>query len=157
MTNSILRAEIRPDLRAWRTPALAVLLAAAAFAATPAKAATIQECATRWNDMKAKNQTGDMVYRDFSKQCLSEGKASTSTSTSTTAPAAKPADAAPTPAKPATADSDAPKKTTRMPRAEVAADRQATKACNEQWKAYKAANDLKGAKAWHVFMAKCLP
>ena len=48
----------------------------AAFAAAvsiPAQAKTMKECAAQWQDMKANNQTSGMKYRDFSKQCMSEG------------------------------------------------------------------------------------
>ena len=48
----------------------------AAFATTvsiPAQAKTMKECAAQWQEMKANSQTNGMKYRDFSKQCMSEG------------------------------------------------------------------------------------
>ena len=52
----------------------------------------MKECAAQWKEMKAANQTNGMKYRDFSKQCLSEG--------APPAAEAKPAAAAPPPPAP---------------------------------------------------------
>jgi hypothetical protein len=71
-------------------------IALAAFATTlsdPGQAKTMKECAAQWKDMKAANQTNGMKYRDFSKQCMSEGAP-----TAETPPPPKPAAAAPPPA-----------------------------------------------------------
>ena len=75
-----------------------IVLATLAAVSAPAQAKTMKECAAQWKEMKEANQTAGMKYRDFSKQCMSEGGAA--------APEAKPA---PTPAassrkSPATAD-----------------------------------------------------
>ena len=66
----------------------------AAFAAAvsiPAQAKTMKECAAQWQDMKANNQTSGMKYRDFSKQCMSEGAPAAETPPPAPPPAAPPA------------------------------------------------------------------
>jgi hypothetical protein len=70
-----------------------VFLAAAAAASIPAQAKTMKECAAQWQEMKAANQTNGMKYRDFSKQCMSEGAPAAETP-----PPAKPEAATPPPA-----------------------------------------------------------
>jgi len=83
-------------------------IALAAFTVTlsvPGEAKTMKECAAQWKDMKAANQTNGMKYRDFSKQCMSEGAAEAPPPPAP--PPAKPAAAAPPPA-PTTAGSAAP-------------------------------------------------
>jgi hypothetical protein len=105
--------------------------------------ASAQECAARWNDMKAKDQTGDLTYRQFSQSCMA----------GTEAPAPKPAAASRTSvpsvgsrSKPAAVEQEEDDET----------DKEALTRCNAEWKSYKARNNPTGAKAWHVFMAKCL-
>lgn len=58
-----------------KTPLLiaAGVFLAAASLSVPAQAKTMKECAAQWQEMKAANQTNGMKYRDFSKQCMSEG------------------------------------------------------------------------------------
>jgi hypothetical protein len=55
--------------------AAGVLVACAATLSWPAHAKTMTECAAEWKDLKATNQTTGMKYRDFTKQCISEGAA----------------------------------------------------------------------------------
>jgi len=114
---------------------------------------SIKQCADRWNDLKANNQTGDQTYREFSQKCLAGAVA-------TQKPAEKPATTTEAPAKPKTSVPSAGTK----PSAKQAAatedddetDREAVTRCNGEWKDYKAAKNLTGAKAWHTFMARCL-
>jgi len=57
--------------------------------------------------------------------------------------------------RPAAAPSPDPAPTLSRP--PDASDREALNRCNAEWQAYKARHNLTGAKAWHVFMARCLP
>ncbi|WP_258741620.1 hypothetical protein [Ancylobacter mangrovi] len=139
----------------------------AATAAQP----SIKQCADLWNEMKAKNQTGDFTYREFAQQCL----AGTAAGANAAKPSTPPAKAPETGAAPKNPGSDAaakprtsvPSVGTR-PIGDATADadeqdeekedeRAALNRCNAAWKVYKASHNLTGAKAWHVFMAKCLP
>jgi hypothetical protein len=70
-----------------------VFLAAVAALSAPASAKTMKECAAQWQEMKAANQTNGMKYREFSKQCMSEGAPAAEAP-----PPAKPEAAAPPPA-----------------------------------------------------------
>ncbi len=114
---------------------------------------SIKQCADRWNELKAKDQTGDQTYREFSQKCLAGAVAAKP------AAAEKPS-AAEAPAKPKTSVPSAGAK----PSAKTAAatedddetDREAVTRCNGEWKDQKAAKNLSGAKAWHTFMARCL-
>ena len=131
----------------------AMLAAASALAlgtlATPAHAQSkMKQCADQWNEMKAKNQTNGLTYRDFSKQCMSG---------SADAPAAAPA--ANSNAKPTATTTAAPKPTAASAREEEESgtSKDDLTKCNAGWKDYKAKNNVSGAKAWHVFMARCLP
>ncbi|QIB32299.1 hypothetical protein [Ancylobacter pratisalsi] len=135
----------------------------AATAAQP----SIKQCAELWNEMKAKNQTGDFTYREFAQQCLA-GTSAMPGAASTEAARGKP-DAADKKASPApaagTSRTSVPSAGTRSspptPPAssdeDEETDREALGRCNGEWKTYKARHNLTGAKAWHVFMAKCLP
>ena len=78
--------------------AFGVLFAAVASTAVPvpARAKTMKECAAQWREMKAANQTNGMKYRDYSKQCMSEGAPAAGET-----PAEKPEAAAPPPTAPA--------------------------------------------------------
>ena len=87
-------------------PALLIAsgIALAAFSVTlpaPGQAKTMKECAAQWKEMKAANQTNGMKYRDFSKQCMSEGAPAAEAPPPAAPPPAKPAAAAPPPAVPA--------------------------------------------------------
>lgn len=115
----------------------------AATAAQP----TIRQCAELWNEMKAKNQTGKLTYRDFAQQCLAgtPGQASPAATAPGTAPATT---AGHTPAPPPAA---------ALLDEATEADRAALDRCNGEWQAYKARHNLTGAKPWHIFMARCLP
>lgn len=106
--------------------------------------ASAQECAARWNDMKAKDQTGDLTYRQFSQSCMAG-----------TASAPKPAPTTPSRTSVPSAGSRSSPPVVAQ-EADDETDKDALKRCNAQWKNYKAKNNLTGAKAWHVFMAKCL-
>lgn len=209
---------------------LAGVMAASAFAQTaPDAPAAAKVCADRWNEMKAKNQTGDLTFRDFAQKCLADATKPAAGPAATGAPAEKPAEqAAPrrtTPTGPSAAAAqpsmkqcadlwnelkakketgnqtyrdfaqqclagslpeekpDAPDKpeekaaTPQKPRTSVPTvaarptpepapsltrtpdenDREAVNRCNAEWGDYKARHNLTGAKAWHVFMARCLP
>lgn len=117
---------------------------------------SMKQCADLWNELKAKNETGNQTYRDFAKQCLAgttalpkddddqpDEKAAAPAKPRTSVP---PVAARPTP-DPAPALSKAPDEN----------DREAVNRCNAEWGDYKARHNLTGAKAWHVFMARCLP
>ena len=125
---------------------------------TPTKPATsslppgsIKQCADRWNELKAKGQTGDQTYRDFSQKCLAGAVAGK--------PMEKPASSTETPAKAKTSVPSAGSKPIAKPAAsedDNETDREAVARCNGEWKDYKAARNLTGSKAWHSFMARCL-
>ncbi|MFT0862535.1 hypothetical protein [Ancylobacter sp. G4_0304] len=116
--------------------------------------ASAKDCAARWNDMKAKDQTGDLTYREFSQSCMAgttpaPKSATTGSRTSVPSAGAKPL----TKDKPSTTQ---PSAAAREEDDDSETDKAALTRCNAQWKDYKAKNNLTGAKAWHVFMAKCL-
>ncbi|MBS9476586.1 hypothetical protein [Ancylobacter radicis] len=116
----------------------------AATAARP----SIKQCADLWNEMKAKRETGDLTYRDFAQQCLAGSAAP-----------ARPGAAPPPSAKPASppAATPAPAPPPALQKQPDESDREAVNRCNGEWQAYKTRHNLSGAKAWHVFMARCLP
>ncbi|MFK8251115.1 hypothetical protein [Ancylobacter terrae] len=152
-------------------PILALTLAAALASPAAAQAPSrMKVCADQWNEMKAKNQTGDQTYQEFSKKCMSADDApaakpaaapaaagSAGSKTSVPSAGTKPATTAPsaTTAKPAAT----PKPTAASARddEEEGTAKEDLAKCNASWKDYKAKNNVTGAKAWHVFMAKCLP
>jgi hypothetical protein len=113
-----------------------LLLAAIAVAApsVPADAKTMKECAAQWQDMKANNQTNGMKYRDFTKQCMSEG-----------APAAE----APPPPPPPAATPAAKPSNGRQ--AMIARER----ACGAEWKAAKAAGQIPAGQKWPQYWSAC--
>ncbi len=124
----------------------------AAAAARP----TIRQCADLWNELKAKNETGNLVYRDFAQQCL----AGTGPAQALAPDADKAATAAGSGGKtaaPAKVTTLAPPPPDGLQKPSDEADREAVNRCNGEWQAYKARHNLSGAKAWHVFMARCLP
>lgn len=129
------------------TLAAALVLSFASAAAQAQGQSKMKMCADQWNELKAKNQTGGQTYQEFSKKCMSgDGAAATTPAkpaTTTTAPATKPA--APKPTQASTSDEEAGTSKGDLAR------------CNASWKDYKAKNNVSGAKAWHVFMASCLP
>ena len=137
----------KPTTPVPRTPT-----GAAAAEARP----SIKQCADLWNELKAKNQTGDQTYRDFAQQCLAG-----STAQPKEEAAAKPEEKS-TAQKPRTSVPVVPLGPTPEPPAALARkpdenDREAVNRCNGEWQDYKARHNLTGAKAWHVFMARCLP
>jgi hypothetical protein len=118
-----------------------VFLAAVASTAVtvPAQAKTMKECAAQWQEMKAANQTTGMKYRDFSKQCMSEGAPAAETP-----PPPKPEVAAPPPA--------------AEPGAKPSGGRAAMvarmRACGADWKAAKAEGKTGGQK-WPQYWSEC--
>ncbi|WP_428029929.1 hypothetical protein [Ancylobacter sp.] len=124
---------------------------ASATAAQP----SMKQCADLWNEMKAKNQTGKQTYRDFAQECLA------GTGVLDDTPPPKPAEPKEPPAKPRTSvpsvPRPAPDPAPDLSRTPDANDREALNRCNGEWQAYKTRHNLTGAKAWHVFMARCLP
>ena len=115
----------------------------AAFAAAvsiPAQAKTMKECAAQWQDMKANNQTNGMKYRDFSKQCMSEG-----------APAAETPPPAPPPAAPPAAANQPAAKPSGGRAAMYARER----ACGAEWKAEKAAGKIPPGQKWPQYWSAC--
>lgn len=153
-----MHARIKPLTVALICAFTLVFASAAAQAQAPSK---MKVCADQWNDLKAKNQTGNQTYQEFSKKCMSADDAA--------APAAKPATTTATPPKttaPATTAAPAakPAATAKPTPASVRDDEEESGTnkedlakCNASWKDYKAKNNVTGAKAWHVFMARCLP
>lgn len=132
------------------TPTPAAAKPTAAQALPPG---SIKQCADRWNAMKAKDQTGNLTYREFSQSCLAGAVAGK--------PAEKPAAAETTEAKPKTSVPSIgtkPKATTAAAAREEEdeTDKAALTRCNAEWKQEKERRNLSGAKAWHVFMARCL-
>ncbi|WP_026221407.1 hypothetical protein [Ancylobacter sp. FA202] len=130
---------------------------ASATAAQP----SIKQCADLWNEMKAKNQTGKRTYRDFAQECLAGTGVLDDKPAQTPVPE-EPKDAAPkpktsAPSVPRPAAAPAPDPAPALTRPPDASDREALNRCNGEWQAYKARHNLTGAKAWHVFMARCLP
>jgi hypothetical protein len=115
-----------------------VFLAAVASTAlsVPAQAKTMKECAAQWQEMKAANQTSGMKYRDFSKQCMSEG-----------APAAE----APPPPKPEAAAPPPAAKPSGGRAAMVARMR----ACGADWKTAKAEGKVAAGQHWPQFWSEC--
>ena len=112
----------------------------AAFAAltAPADAKTMKECAAQWKEMKAANQTNGMKYRDFSKQCMSEGAP----------PAAAPPPAA---EKPAAPPATAAKPASGGRQAMIARER----ACGAEWKAAKANGTRPAGMKWPQYWHEC--
>jgi hypothetical protein len=132
--------------------------------AAVAQQGRMKECADQWNKMKAANQTAGKTYKDFSKECMSQGTAAPA-ATPAAAPAAKPAvapaakpAAAPAPAaKPAAAP--APTAPAAKPAAKPADGRAAEqtriKACGEDWKADKAAGKVAANMTWPKYWSEC--
>ncbi|MBB3771168.1 hypothetical protein FHS55_001767 [Angulomicrobium tetraedrale] len=120
----------------------------AAAAAQP----SMKQCADLWNEMKTKNQTGRLTYREFAQQCLAgspgaEQQPPEAARTRSSVPSVG--------TRPAATPAPAPPPALQQPPGEN--DRAALERCNGEWQAYKARYNLSGAKAWHVFMARCLP
>lgn len=113
---------------------------------------SIKQCADQWNEMKAKNQTGKQTYREFAQQCL----AGTGFSSEDKVPAAEKPPGKDAAQKPRTSVPSIPPRPAPASGNEES-DRDALNRCNTEWQDYKARHNLTGAKAWHVFMARCLP
>jgi len=117
---------------------------------------SMKQCADLWNELKAKNETGSQTYRDFARQCLAGTSAAPKDDDD------KPEEKAAAPAKPRTsvpsvAARPTPDPAPALSKAPDENDREAVNRCNAEWGDYKARHNLTGAKAWHVFMARCLP
>jgi protein-disulfide isomerase len=113
-----------------------ICLAAFAAVSVPADAKTMKECAAQWQEMKAANQTNGMKYRDFSKQCMSEG--------------APPAAAPPPPVeKPAATEEKKPVSGGRQ--AMIARER----ACGAEWREAKAAGRIQPGQKWPQYWSEC--
>lgn len=146
-------AHIKPLTLALAAALVLSFASAAAQAQAPSK---MKVCADQWNELKAKNQTGGQTYQEFSKKCMSADGAAAAPAPATT-PAAKPAatTTTTTPAKPAAAAK--PTQASAKEDEEAGTAKEDLAKCNASWKDYKAQNNVSGAKAWHVFMARCLP
>jgi len=121
---------------------------------------SIKQCADLWNELKAKNQTGKLTYRDFAQQCLAgalppSSRAESGSSAKDTPPARTSVPSVGTRSTGAPAPVPAPAPSLQGEPTD--ADREAVNRCNAEWGDYKARHKLSGAKAWHVFMARCLP
>jgi protein-disulfide isomerase len=114
-----------------------ICLAAFAAISVPAGAKTMKECAAQWQEMKAANQTNGMKYRDFSKQCMSEG-----------APAAA---APPPPAEKPAAATEEKKPVSAGRQAMIARER----ACGAEWKEAKAAGKIAAGQKWPQYWSEC--
>jgi len=135
-----------------------IFLASLAAVSAPAQAKTMKECAAQWKEMKTANQTAGMKYRDFSKQCMSEGGAA--------APEAKPVPTPPPaaekpampPAKPA-ATMPPPATTTTTEKKPMSPGRAAMiareRACGAEWKADKAAGKIAAGMKWPQYWSAC--
>jgi hypothetical protein len=118
-----------------------VFVAAFATAVSiPAQAKTMKECAAQWQDMKANSQTNGMKYRDFSKQCMSQGTPAAETPPPAPPPAAAPAAANEPAAKPSGG------------RAAMIAR---ARACGADWKAAKAAGNIPAGQKWPQYWSAC--
>ncbi|WP_425104229.1 hypothetical protein [Ancylobacter sp.] len=134
---------------------------ASAAAAQP----SIKQCADLWNEMKAKNQTGKQTYREFAQECLAgtgvlDGKPAEPPPAPKEAASPAPQNPPPktsVPSVPRPAATPAPDPAPALTRPPQESDREALNRCNAEWQAYKTRHNLTGAKAWHVFMARCLP
>ncbi|MDQ0510690.1 hypothetical protein [Ancylobacter amanitiformis] len=120
----------------------------AAAAAQP----SMKQCADLWNEMKTKNQTGRLTYRDFAQQCLAGSPGAEQQPPEAVRPRSSVPSAG---TRPAVTPAPAPPPALQQPPGEN--DRAALERCNGEWQTYKARYNLSGAKAWHVFMARCLP
>lgn len=142
--------------------AVTLVAAGAAFAQAGSSSGSAPSpaklCADRWNEMKAKNQTGNQTYRDFAKQCLAGSGAEPEPAAKETAKDA-PKEAAPKPrtSVPSVSARPTPEPAPALAKEPDESDREALNRCNAEWGDYKTRHNLSGAKAWHVFMARCLP
>jgi len=126
----------------------ALLIASGVFVAAvastalsvPAHAKTMKECAAQWQEMKAANQTSGMKYRDFSKQCMSEGAPAAETP-----PPPKPAAAPPPPAAEPAAEKPSGGRAAMVAR---------MRACGADWKTAKAEGKTAGQK-WPQYWSEC--
>jgi hypothetical protein len=142
---------------------LAAFLAAACALALPssvlAQQSRMKECADQWNKMKAAKQTAGKTYKDFSKDCMSQGTAATPAASPAPAPAAKPATTTASPApKPAAAPAaPAPKPAAAPAKAGDgrAAEQARMKACGADWKTDKSANKVPAGMTWPKYWSEC--
>ena len=121
---------------------LSAAVAGVAVLASPAVAQqkTVKACQQEWRANKAANQAAGVTEKAYVEKCRA-GTAAQTTPAPTQAPAAaKPAPAKPAPAKPAAADTAAPKKT--------------VKACEDEWRANRAANQAAGVTQ-KAYVEKC--
>jgi hypothetical protein len=128
---------------AYRT-ILATGLLAFATSFAPAHAATMADCASQWQQLKASGQQGTQTYRDFSKACMAGGAAPTTQ-------AAAPAPAAAVPPKPPTQVAAAPVGADDTPSSAAA-----KKVCDSKWSDRKQQTGEHGYKAYFTFMSGCL-
>jgi hypothetical protein len=129
-----------------------IFVASFAAVSAPAEAKTMKECAAQWQAMKAANQTTGLKYRDFSKQCMSEG-AAPAPETKTAAPPPAETKAPPPPPPPAGTNVPAPGAKPVSPgrAAMVARER----ACGAEWKAEKAAGKIPAGMKWPQYWSAC--
>lgn len=130
---------------------------------------SIKQCADLWNEMKANRQTGKQTYRDFARDCLAGSTVQPAENTAgkqeAPAPSVKEGEQKPKPAPKSTSSTSVPSVAARptpdpaptLAREPNNDDREAVNRCNTEWQDYKTRHKLTGAKAWHVFMARCLP
>jgi len=121
----------------------AAILAAMALSAAPtlAQKKTIKECQAEWQANKAANQANKITERAYVTKCRAEGAVAQPTPT----PAAPPAGASTTAAKPAAG------KPKDGRQAEYARER----ACGQDWKADKAAGKIPAGMKWPQYWSDC--
>jgi len=127
------------------------IVLAALAANAPAQAKTMKECAAQWKEMKAANQTNGMKYRDFSKQCMSEGAPPAAEAKPAAAAPPPPAPPPPAAEKPASAPTTAAKPMSPGRQAMIARER----ACGAEWKADKAAGKIPAGMKWPQYWSAC--
>jgi hypothetical protein len=118
--------------------ALAALLIASSGAAS---AATMKECADKWNAMKESGRTIGLKYTDFSKACMKDEALPRASAEDEPAPKKKKTQVA-------KADQD--------DEGEADGSGQMKKACDAKWKLHKASTGAHGWKPYFTFMAKCM-
>jgi hypothetical protein len=164
-----LRPHPREDWLMKKHLALACIVVGICAVAMPPAAVAQQnrmkECADQWNKMKAAKQTAGKTYKDFSKECMSQGAtapAATPAAAPAAAPAAKPAaaPAAAPAAKPAAAPAAKPATPPAAATPAKPADGRAAmvareRACGADWKADKAAGKVPAGMTWPKYWSEC--
>jgi hypothetical protein len=120
--------------------AVAALLA---LAAPGVQAATLKECAAKWNEAKEAGTTAGQTYREFSKACMSGGAANDDVAQE----------------EPAPKDKKKPKKQVVEVDDEddgASGAGAQKKACDAKWKVHKASTGATGWKSYFTYMAKCM-